>query len=641
DQEVEKSEGPPAVNGQYPLPDNLQPEEDLPKSTTEASGQDGDSSGGQLDSDDLSLQTSSRKIEVPNNKVGVLIGKAGETIKFLQINSGAKIQITRDAQADPQSSTRPVELIGSLESINKAEKLIRDVIAEADAGGSPALVAKGFGTVQSGAEQIEIQVPNEKVGLVIGKGGETIKNLQTRSGARIQLIPQHLPEGDSSKERTVRVTGDKKQIEVAKEMIKEVISQIQLRLLIGSTFSVPYSHLQKRGIRLYLLRVDTPSRLSSLSGGHGQQSYRPRGPSTAASHWGPRLQQPTAGGYDYPQRGMYPPQNAQQYPQSYGSSYSQQPPRTGMSTSWDPRGPGGHPSQSGGYDYYRQGSQPYDARSSGTGPAPGSAPVNYNYAGQSQASGYGQPNPYPQSAPSTQQAYGHGYGEPKYDAHTAGQQMYGGHQQPPMGSQPGYPQQQQQDPYGKPPYGGAQQSYGPPQAPAPSYGSGAPAPQSYPYGSTVPSQPNPNYAQPYGPPSGTADGYAQSYPQQSGQYGQGYPQQGAQQYGQYPQAQPGYADQSVANNANYGYQGGAAAADAGYGNSMPSSGYGAPAPAGGGYGGQAQAGYVQPPPNQSGYEQSVPPSAAQPGYGVHPGGAQAGYAKGPSPQPGYGGQWQV
>lgn len=65
---MEKSEGPLAVNGQYPLPDNLQPVEDAPKSTTEDS-QDGDSSGGQLGSDDLSLQTSSRKIEVPNNKV--------------------------------------------------------------------------------------------------------------------------------------------------------------------------------------------------------------------------------------------------------------------------------------------------------------------------------------------------------------------------------------------------------------------------------------------------------------------------------------------------------------------------------------------------------------------------------------------
>ena len=63
-------------------------------------------------------------------QVGVLIGKGGDTIRYLQYNSGAKIQITRDAEADPQSTTRPVELIGSLSSISKAEKLINAVIAE-------------------------------------------------------------------------------------------------------------------------------------------------------------------------------------------------------------------------------------------------------------------------------------------------------------------------------------------------------------------------------------------------------------------------------------------------------------------------------------------------------------------------------
>ncbi|KAL7208452.1 hypothetical protein ACSBR1_030237 [Camellia fascicularis] len=83
-------------------------------------------------------QTVSRKMEIPNNKVGVLIGKAGDTIRFLQINSGAKIQITRDADANPYSAaTRPVELIGTSENINMAEKLIKDVIAEVDAGGFP------------------------------------------------------------------------------------------------------------------------------------------------------------------------------------------------------------------------------------------------------------------------------------------------------------------------------------------------------------------------------------------------------------------------------------------------------------------------------------------------------------------------
>lgn len=63
-------------------------------------------------------------------QVGVLIGKAGDTIKYLQYNSGARIQITRDADSDPYSASRPVEIVGSLDNINKAEKLISAVIAE-------------------------------------------------------------------------------------------------------------------------------------------------------------------------------------------------------------------------------------------------------------------------------------------------------------------------------------------------------------------------------------------------------------------------------------------------------------------------------------------------------------------------------
>ncbi|KAF8411904.1 hypothetical protein HHK36_004462 [Tetracentron sinense] len=220
--QVPAVENPEVDNAQLPSGEDLQqPTAGIP--------QQEDISSGQQEATP-ETQTTSLKMEVPNNKVGVLIGKAGETIRFLQYNSGAKIQITRDADADPYSSTRPVELIGSIDNVNKAEKLIKDVIAEAEAGGSPSLVARGFTAAQGGGatEQIHIQVPNEKVGFIIGKGGETIKNLQTKSGARIQLIPQHLPEGDQSKERTVRVTGNKKQIEMAREMIKEVMTQDQL-----------------------------------------------------------------------------------------------------------------------------------------------------------------------------------------------------------------------------------------------------------------------------------------------------------------------------------------------------------------------------------------------------------------------------
>uniref|UniRef100_A0A2N9F764 Protein kinase domain-containing protein n=1 Tax=Fagus sylvatica TaxID=28930 RepID=A0A2N9F764_FAGSY len=46
-----------------------------------------------------------------------------------------------DMDADPYASTRPVEIIGTLDNINKAEKLISSVIAEVDAGGSPSPIA--------------------------------------------------------------------------------------------------------------------------------------------------------------------------------------------------------------------------------------------------------------------------------------------------------------------------------------------------------------------------------------------------------------------------------------------------------------------------------------------------------------------
>ncbi|GJW73645.1 far upstream element-binding protein 2-like protein, partial [Tanacetum coccineum] len=64
--------------------------------------------------------------------------------------------------ADPNSQTRGVELTGSSKSIAKAEKMIIDVLAKAEAGGSGV------------------------VGLIIGKGGETIKSMQASTGARIQ-----------------------------------------------------------------------------------------------------------------------------------------------------------------------------------------------------------------------------------------------------------------------------------------------------------------------------------------------------------------------------------------------------------------------------------------------------------------------
>ncbi|XP_047979156.1 far upstream element-binding protein 2 isoform X1 [Salvia hispanica] len=521
----------------------------------------------------------SRKMEVPNDKVGVLIGKAGDTIRSLQDNSGAKIQIVRDADADPRAVSRPLELVGTLESINRAERLIKGVIAEADAGGSPSLVARGFNTAQaaSGGELLEIQVPVEKVGLIIGKGGETIRNLQTRSGARIQLIQ---PNGaaDQSSEKMVRVTGNKKQIDTAREMIKEVMNQ-------------------------------TVSRPSPLSGGYNQQGYRPRGP--PAPQWGPRSSHHAQySGYDYPHRGQYPSQSSQ-YPPPYGNYPPPQAPRN-FGPSWEQRPPAsmhGPPPQ-GGYNY-----------------------------GQQQGPDYGHSAPYPQ-APS--QPYGHGYNEAKYD-HPASAQHYGHMSSQPTpyaqgGAHSGYGHQDQ---YNKPPMYGVQpqaphsESYGQPRPNQPgeapyqgpgsatqTYGQNMPSQQSYPYVSSAPMQ------QSYPSYGGTTDGYghtptaasASAYPPQGGQPGYGQP--GAQQppaysqaapvaggYGSYPTAQPGYAEQPAANNTAYGYQG---STDPAYGATQATAAYPATA--------AAQSGYAQTQPtyDQSGGYGNVPTAAATYGKSASP-----------------------
>lgn len=200
-----------------------------------------------------------KKIEIPNGRVGVIIGKGGETIKHLQMQSGAKIQVTRDMDADPNSSTREVELTGTPDQIARAEQLISDVLAEAEASG-PGGGSRRMPGPPSGADQFVIKVPNNKVGLVIGKGGETIRNIQASTGARVQVIPLHLPPGDTSRERTVQIDGTSEQIEAAKQMVYEVISEV---CLVVNAHCLSFFFLS---VSDFLLHYELPLSVKTLEG---------------------------------------------------------------------------------------------------------------------------------------------------------------------------------------------------------------------------------------------------------------------------------------------------------------------------------------------------------------------------------------
>ncbi|KAF3819703.1 hypothetical protein GH733_015212 [Mirounga leonina] len=138
--------------------------------------------------------------KVPDGMVGFIIGRGGEQISRIQQESGCKIQIAPDSGGLPERS---------------AKRLLDQIVEK----GRP---APGFhhGDGPGNAVQ-EIMIPASKAGLVIGKGGETIKQLQERAGVKMVMI-QDGPQNTGA-DKPLRITGDPYKVQQAKEMVLELI----------------------------------------------------------------------------------------------------------------------------------------------------------------------------------------------------------------------------------------------------------------------------------------------------------------------------------------------------------------------------------------------------------------------------------
>lgn len=76
-------------------------------------------------------------------------------------------------------------------------------------------------------------IPGPKVGLVIGKGGETIKQLQEKSGAKMVVI-QDGPNQEA--EKPLRITGDPHKVEHAKNLVYELLAEKEAQVIIAPLF---------------------------------------------------------------------------------------------------------------------------------------------------------------------------------------------------------------------------------------------------------------------------------------------------------------------------------------------------------------------------------------------------------------------
>uniref|UniRef100_A0A8C4IUL5 K Homology domain-containing protein n=1 Tax=Dicentrarchus labrax TaxID=13489 RepID=A0A8C4IUL5_DICLA len=146
-----------------------------------------------------------------------VIGRGGEQINKIQQESGCKVQIAPDSGGLPE---RSVSLTGSLDSIQKAKMLLDEIVSRGR--GTPPSSYHESTNGQNGTVH-EMMIPAGKAGLVIGKGGETIKQLQERAGVKMILI-QDASQGPNV-DKPLRIIGDPYKVQQAQEMVQEILRE--------------------------------------------------------------------------------------------------------------------------------------------------------------------------------------------------------------------------------------------------------------------------------------------------------------------------------------------------------------------------------------------------------------------------------
>lgn len=94
--------------------------------------------------------------------------------------------------------------------------MISDIIERADKNGHVPLVYTGAVTT------VEIMIPGLKAGLIIGKNGETIKNLQEENGVKMVLIQQN--NNPTLEDKPLRISGDPARVEKARQAVLGLIN---------------------------------------------------------------------------------------------------------------------------------------------------------------------------------------------------------------------------------------------------------------------------------------------------------------------------------------------------------------------------------------------------------------------------------
>lgn len=155
------------------------------------------------------------KFLMPNNYAGSLIGTGGKSIKELIAVSEARVNVSGNNELFPGSNERVVLISGTHDTVSLAQTLIWEMIAQnvkasasetRNVDWSPEGVVNSLGTNDNIQVSCKVSVPAAAGGLILGKGGETIKTIASESGAKILMTSKE--DALFTQERVLTISGE-------------------------------------------------------------------------------------------------------------------------------------------------------------------------------------------------------------------------------------------------------------------------------------------------------------------------------------------------------------------------------------------------------------------------------------------------
>ncbi|KAL2898605.1 hypothetical protein RDABS01_040387, partial [Bienertia sinuspersici] len=163
----------------------------------------------------------------PATKIGSIIGRGGEIVKQLRVDTKSKIRI---GETVPGCEERVVTIYSASDETNSSDEMDTQVCPSQDAlfRVHDRVIAEDSGPDDEpeGNQHVtaRLLVPSDQIGCIIGKGGQIVQTIRSDTGAQIRILKDdHLPACALSTDELLQISGEA-------SVVRKALFQIASRL---------------------------------------------------------------------------------------------------------------------------------------------------------------------------------------------------------------------------------------------------------------------------------------------------------------------------------------------------------------------------------------------------------------------------